>query len=39
MGGLVTLVLALLPGLQLRLHHYIISMALLPVGHLSGVLT
>lgn len=29
-GGLVTLVLGLLPGLQLRLHHYIISMALFP---------
>ena len=30
MGGLVILVLGLLPGLQLRLHHYIISMALFP---------
>ncbi|KIJ68599.1 hypothetical protein HYDPIDRAFT_82602 [Hydnomerulius pinastri MD-312] len=30
MGGLVTLVLALLPGLQFRLHHYVISMALFP---------
>lgn len=30
LGGLVTLVLALLPGLQFRLHHYIISMALFP---------
>lgn len=30
MGGLVTLVLALLPGLEFRLHHYIISMALFP---------
>lgn len=29
-GGLVIMVLALLPGLQLRLHHYIIPMALLP---------
>ncbi|KAF9056516.1 LCCL domain-containing protein [Panaeolus papilionaceus] len=29
-GGLVTLVLALLPGLELRLHHYIIPMILLP---------
>lgn len=29
-GGLVTLVIALLPGLQLRLHHYILSMVLLP---------
>lgn len=30
LGGLVTLVLALLPGLQFRLHHYIISMVLFP---------
>ncbi|KAH7912586.1 hypothetical protein BJ138DRAFT_1004128 [Hygrophoropsis aurantiaca] len=30
MGGLVTLVLALLPGLEFRLHHYIIAMALMP---------
>ncbi|KAG9314246.1 hypothetical protein JVU11DRAFT_5033 [Chiua virens] len=30
MGGLVVLVLGLLPGLQLRLHHYIIAMALFP---------
>lgn len=30
LGGLVVLVLALLPGLQLRLHHYIIPMILLP---------
>ncbi|KAJ8594851.1 hypothetical protein M405DRAFT_760088 [Rhizopogon salebrosus TDB-379] len=30
LGGLVTLVLALLPGLEFRLHHYIISMALFP---------
>ncbi|KAF9566175.1 hypothetical protein CPC08DRAFT_131096 [Agrocybe pediades] len=29
-GGLVTLVLALLPGLSLRLHHYIIPMIILP---------
>jgi hypothetical protein len=29
-GGLVIMVMALLPGLQLRLHHYIIPMALLP---------
>jgi hypothetical protein len=29
-GGLVLLVLAMLPGLQLRLHHYIIAMANLP---------
>lgn len=29
-GGLVVLVLGLLPGLQLRLHHYIIAMALFP---------
>lgn len=29
-GGLVILVIALLPGLQLRLHHYIIPMAILP---------
>lgn len=29
-GGLAVLVLAFLPGLQFRLHHYIISMALLP---------
>lgn len=29
-GGLVALVLALLPGLQFRLHHYIISMVLFP---------
>ncbi|KAI6031620.1 hypothetical protein BKA83DRAFT_4203028 [Pisolithus microcarpus] len=29
-GGLVALALAFLPGLQFRLHHYIISMALLP---------
>lgn len=30
LGGLVTLVLALLPGLEFRLHHYIISMVLFP---------
>ncbi|EGO05176.1 hypothetical protein SERLA73DRAFT_43532 [Serpula lacrymans var. lacrymans S7.3] len=30
MGGLVTLVLSQLPGLQFRLHHYVISMALIP---------
>jgi len=29
-GGLVTLVLAFLPGLSLRLHHYIIPMIILP---------
>ena len=29
-GGLVTLVLALLPGLELRLHHYILAMVLIP---------
>jgi hypothetical protein len=29
-GGLVALVLALLPGLQFRLHHYILAMALMP---------
>lgn len=29
-GGLATLALAFLPGLQFRLHHYVISMALLP---------
>ena len=30
-GGLVVLVLALLPGLTLRLHHYIVALMLLPV--------
>lgn len=30
-GGLVTLVLALLPGLNLRLHHYFIAIVLMPV--------
>jgi hypothetical protein len=30
LGGLVTLVVSQLPGLQLRLHHYIISMVLMP---------
>lgn len=30
LGGLVTLVLALLPTLQLRLHHYIIAVILMP---------
>ncbi|KAG6911542.1 hypothetical protein DXG01_011844 [Tephrocybe rancida] len=30
LGGLVLLVLSQLPGLQLRIHHYIISMALIP---------
>ena len=30
-GGLVVLVLALLPGLTLRLHHYIVALALLPI--------
>ncbi|KZT05982.1 uncharacterized protein LAESUDRAFT_737299 [Laetiporus sulphureus 93-53] len=29
-GGLTTMVLALLPGLELRLHHYIIAMVLIP---------
>ncbi|KAK0478298.1 hypothetical protein IW261DRAFT_1551663 [Armillaria novae-zelandiae] len=29
-GGLVVLVLALLPGLEIRLHHYIIAMVLIP---------
>lgn len=29
-GGAVVLVLALLPGLQFRLHHYILAMALMP---------
>ena len=29
-GGLVTMVIALLPGLDFRLHHYIISMVLIP---------
>ncbi|KZT72779.1 hypothetical protein DAEQUDRAFT_808764 [Daedalea quercina L-15889] len=29
-GGLVTMVIALLPGLEFRLHHYIISMVLIP---------
>lgn len=29
-GGLVTLVISLLPGLQLRLHHYILSMVFIP---------
>lgn len=29
-GGLVTLVIALLPGLEFRLHHYIIAMVLIP---------
>ena len=30
-GGLVLLVLALLPGLTLRLHHYFVALVLLPV--------
>jgi hypothetical protein len=30
LGGIVTLVIALLPGLQFRLHHYIIAMVLMP---------
>ncbi|RDB28488.1 hypothetical protein Hypma_015676 [Hypsizygus marmoreus] len=30
LGGLVTLVISQLPGLQLRLHHYILAMVLLP---------
>jgi hypothetical protein len=30
LGGLVTLVISLLPGLELRLHHYILSMVLIP---------
>ncbi|KAF8898891.1 hypothetical protein BD779DRAFT_1486077 [Infundibulicybe gibba] len=29
-GGLVTLVLALLPGMQLRIHHYFLAMVLMP---------
>ncbi|KDR85343.1 hypothetical protein GALMADRAFT_132046 [Galerina marginata CBS 339.88] len=29
-GGLVTLVIALLPGLSLRLHHYIVPMIIIP---------
>jgi hypothetical protein len=31
LGGLVSLVVALLPGLQFRVHHYIIAMALVPI--------
>jgi len=30
LGGLVTLVISQLPGLQLRLHHYILAMVLIP---------
>lgn len=30
LGGLVTLVISQLPGLELRLHHYILSMILIP---------
>lgn len=30
LGGLVALVLALLPGLEFRLHHYILAMVLIP---------
>lgn len=30
-GGLVALVLALLPGLEFRLHHYILGMVLMPI--------
>lgn len=30
-GGLVSIVLAFLPGLQFRLHHYILAMVLMPV--------
>ena len=30
LGGLVMLVIALLPGFQFRLHHYIIAMVLMP---------
>jgi hypothetical protein len=30
LGGLVTLVISQLPGLELRLHHYILSMVLMP---------
>ncbi|KAF8640776.1 hypothetical protein AX17_000426 [Amanita inopinata Kibby_2008] len=30
LGGLVILVIALLPGLQLRIHHYILAMILMP---------
>ncbi|KAH9944034.1 uncharacterized protein BXZ73DRAFT_39344 [Epithele typhae] len=29
-GGLITLVLALLPGLQIRIHHYIFAMVFIP---------
>ncbi|TFK56958.1 LCCL domain-containing protein [Heliocybe sulcata] len=29
-GGLVTLVLALLPGLEFRIHHYVLAMVLIP---------
>lgn len=29
-GGLITMVLALLPGLEFRLHHYVLAMALIP---------
>lgn len=31
MGGLVALVIALLPGLQFRLHHYIMAISLMPI--------
>lgn len=31
LGGLITLVMALLPGLQYRLHHYIVAIVLMPL--------
>lgn len=31
LGGLVALVMALLPGLQFRLHHYIVAIVLMPI--------
>jgi hypothetical protein len=31
LGGLVALVIALLPGLQFRLHHYIVAIVLMPI--------
>lgn len=31
LGGLITMVMALLPGLQYRLHHYIVAIVLMPV--------
>lgn len=36
LGGLVTLVLALLPGLSLRLHHYILPMVMFHQTHASS---